>query len=143
MKTKGGHTMNKHDRMYQQIENHGANLNAIFNTGLDNVKLAKNLHRLEVKAHKLATDYCNGENGVTWENWDEKCEPILKAVRKVLNMTDTYRQNAIPIFINGDCRGYALKIDSDFMHGYLTHGGKLYTDWGGYGILAPEFDGRA
>lgn len=30
--------MNKKERMYQQIENHGANLNAIFETGLDAAK---------------------------------------------------------------------------------------------------------
>ncbi len=130
--------MNKKERMYQQIENHGANLNAIFETGLDNVKLAKKLHSLEVKAHKLAEDYCNGENGVITENWEEKCEPILKAVDKILN----YKRKGIPIFVNGDARGYALKIDDNFMKGYLSHGGKFHTDWGGYGILAPEFDGR-
>ena len=137
--------MNKHDRMYGQIENHGANLNAIFNTGLDNIKLAKKLHSLEVKAHKLAEDYCNGVNDVNTDNWDEKCEPILKAVRKVLNMTDTYKpQCTIPVFINGDARGYALKIRDEYMTkcSHLNGYNKLYKDWGGYGILAPEFDGN-
>ena len=122
------------ERMYQQIEQHGANLNRIFNTGLDNVTLCKKLRRLESKAHKLATDYCNGDNGVDSENWDSLCEPILKAVRKILKCAESF-----PIFVNGDARGYALKIDSDYMeHKELT----LYQDWGHYGILAPEFDGN-
>ena len=130
--------MTKHDRMYQQIEEHGANLNAIFETGLDNVKLAKKMHSLEVKAHKLAEDYCNGENGVTTDNWEEKCEPILKAVRKILNCTDNF-----PIFVNGDARGYALKINDNWTAGYNSKAEKrIYTDLGGYGILAPEFDGN-
>ena len=130
--------MNKKERMYKQIEEHGPNLNSIFKTGLDNITLCKKLHSLEQKAHKLATDYCNGENGVTTENWEEKCEPILKAVRKVLNMNDTYSPICtIPIFINGDARGYALKIKSDYVK---NNNLRIYTDWGGYGILAPEFD---
>ena len=132
--------MNKKERMYAQIEAHGANLNAIFKTGLDNVTLCKKLHRLELKARKLATDYCNGDNDVTTENWEEKCEPILKAVRKVLKMSDVYSPHCtIPVFINGDARGYALKIKDSWMN--KTHA-DLHKDWGGYGILAPEFDGN-
>lgn len=130
---------NKHDRMYEQITKHGNNLNAIFHTDLDAVTLCKKLHSLEVKAHKLATDYCNGENGITTDNWDEKTEPILKAVRKLLNVTDTF-----PIFVNGDARGYALKIDDKYMTKcqHLAGYDRLHKDWGGYGILAPEFDGK-
>ena len=129
--------MNKHDKMYAEIEKHGANLNAIFQTDFDNITLCKKLRRLEVKAHKLATDYCNGENGVDSKNWDAKCEPILKAVRKVLNMTDSYKhQSAIPIFINGDARGYALKIRDRYVS---DNNLQIHKDWGGYGILAPDF----
>lgn len=128
--------MNKKESMYQQIEKHGANLNAIFETGLDNVKLAKKLHSLELKAHKLAEDYCNGANGVTTDNWDEKCEPILKAIDKILN----YEKKGIPVFINGDARGYALKIKDDYVKAQKL---AIYQDWGGYGILAPDFNGEA
>ncbi len=35
------------------------------------------------------------------------------------------------IYINGDPRGYALKIQAE-------HADGLVKDWGGYGILAPE-----
>jgi len=119
-------------KMYRNIFNHGANLNAIFETGLDNVKLAKKLHSLEVKAHKLAEDYCNGENGVTTDNWGEKCEPILKNVDKILN----YTRKGIPVFVNGDARGYALKIDDEYVR---ANNIKIHKDWGGYGIIAPDF----
>ena len=128
--------MNNKEKMYKEIAQHGANLNAIFNTGIDDVKLSKKLFSLERKAHKLAVDYCNGENGVNSENWGEKCEPILKEVRKVLNCTDNF-----PIFLNGDARGYALKIDDKYMQMLRERNNKvLHTDWGGYGILAPDFN---
>ena len=72
--------MKKQDRMKEQIRIHGENLNRIFNISEDPDKLSRRVHRLEVRAHRLATDYCNGTNDVTTENWEEKCAPILKAV---------------------------------------------------------------
>jgi hypothetical protein len=43
----------------------------------------------------------------------------------------------VPIFVNRDPRGYCLKIDDEY-----TRANKLDigTDWGGYGIIAPEID---
>lgn len=123
--------------MYQQIEKHGNSLNAIFNTGIDSVKLCKNLRKLEIKAAKLATDYCNGENGVDTENWELKCAPILAAVRKLLfvnGMTNTPLDWCI--FINGDARGYSLKISDKYVRENKLN---IYTDWGGYGIICPDF----
>ncbi|MAG18094.1 MAG: hypothetical protein CL944_01315, partial [Candidatus Diapherotrites archaeon] len=49
------------DHVYKMIEKHGNNLKAIFNINEDSVKLCKKLFRLENKAHRLATDYCNGD----------------------------------------------------------------------------------
>lgn len=127
--------MTTKQRMYEQIENHGAKLNAIFNTPYGNVELCKKLRRLEVKAHRLATDYCNGENGVNNDNWDRLCNPILKAVEKVLGMDSKHSG----VFINGDARGYALKIEAGIVKENALD---IYQDWGGYGILAPEFNGK-
>lgn len=118
--------------MFQDIQQHGENLNKIFNTGIDPVKLCKKLRSLEIKAHRLATDYCNGENGINSENWDAKCKPILNQVCKILNPINA----DVEIFLNGDARGYALKIrfdDSD------ARSREMHTDWGGYGILAPDY----
>lgn len=131
--------MNRKERMNEQIMAHGENLKRLFNVDMDADKLARKIHSLEVKAHKLAEDYCNGENGVDSENWEDLSGVILNKVDKVLN----FKRQGIPVFVNGDARGYALKIDDNFMRGYLSKGGRLHTDWGGYGILAPEFDGRA
>jgi hypothetical protein len=147
--------MNKHERMYQQIERHGANLNAIFNTGIDNIKLCKKLRMLEVKAHHAATCLCNtntldkllltttepqtgNHKQATEEERDAFFEAILDKIDKILN----FKKEGIPVFINYDPRGYALKIRSEWTAGYNSKAEKrIYTDFGGYGILAPEFDG--
>jgi hypothetical protein len=128
--------MNKHEKMMNQIESHGNDLARIFwINGADPVKLSKQVHAIEVKAHKLATDYCNGENGVDSETWEPLTDKILDRLDKILN----FRAQNIPVFVNGDARGYALKIDDEYVRKY---GLKIHTDWGGYGILAPEFDGE-
>ncbi len=126
--------MTKRDLMYQQIQKHGENLLKIFTTAKeqDAVKLSKKLFRLEHQAHQIATDYCNGENGVTSENWEERTEPILQKVRILLNCTDTF-----PIFLNGDARGYALKIKDSYVRDANLN---IHRDFGGYGILAPDFN---
>lgn len=46
------------------------------------------------------------------------------------------RPPLVPVFVNSDPRGYALKIENDWMR---AHGGNLHRDMGGYGILAPDF----
>lgn len=123
--------------MYSRIQQHGENLNRIFNTGLDPVKLCKKLRTLEKRAAALAMDYCNGDNGVNSDNWELKTAPVLAAVRKLLypaGMTGTPLDWCI--FVNGDARGYALKISSEYVR---SNNLQIYTDWGGYGILAPDF----
>lgn len=125
--------------MYAEIQKHGENLNRIFNTGIEPVKLCKRLRSLEAKAHKLATDYCNGDNGVNTDNWEALTAPILAQVRKLLypnGMTGDGQKDWC-IFVNGDCRGYALKIRSQYVQANDLN---IYKDWGGYGILAPDFN---
>lgn len=123
----------------QAIRKHGEQLNAIFHTGLDPVVLCKKLRRIEGAAHKLAEDACN------WLSM-ESPEYEKRYTRLALRLADvlkvpTYSFDAKGIFFNMDPRGYALKIDDEYMR---AHNLKLHTDWGGYGILAPEFgkDGR-
>jgi hypothetical protein len=52
------------------------------------------------------------------------------------------RKPLVPVFLNGDPRGYALKIESGWMREQNEF--RLHSDMGGYGILAPEIgkDGR-
>lgn len=113
-------------KMYQQIETHGENLNRIFNTGIDPIKLCKKLRSLEAKANKLATDYCNGENDINSDNWEDKTAPILNAVKKILfvNYLDLMKTDIV--FFNGDARGYSLKISDKFIKG---NNYTIYTDY--------------
>jgi hypothetical protein len=115
--------------MYQQIEKHGNDLNRIFNTGLDAITLCKKLHSLEKKANKLATDWCNGV--INSENIDSHINPILNKVYSILGSNPV-----VPIQFNGDARGYALKISDKVVR---ENNLQIYTDWGGYGIIAPDF----
>jgi hypothetical protein len=39
------------------------------------------------------------------------------------------------IFANGDPRGYALKIRSEYVK---NNNLDIHRDWGGYGIIAPD-----
>ena len=43
----------------------------------------------------------------------------------------------VPVFVNRDPRGYALKIKSEWVR---EKGAAIHQDWGGYGIIAPEID---
>lgn len=125
--------------MNEQIKAHGEDLKRVFDISLvDPDTLARKLHRIELEARRLALDYCNGANNVTTENWGELTEKILA---KVDNVTG-FKRKGVPVFVNGDARGYALKINNAWVKGYQNKGGRIYTDWGGYGILAPEFDGN-
>lgn len=117
-------------RMYEQIEEHGKKLLAIFPnaTEKDPVALCKKLRHLERAAPRKAEDYCNG----LMESWEEESDKFLAELTRLLGSNEG-------IFINGDPRGYALKIDDAYVR---EHKLDIYRDWGGYGIIAPEFDGN-
>ena len=117
--------MNKREKMYQMIQKHGDDLKAIFNINEDSVELCKKLFRLENKAHRLATDYCNGDFEGDIENESKK---IVDKAKKILKTNE--------IFFNRDARGYALKIKDGFIR---VNNLSIYRDWGGYGIIAPDF----
>ena len=120
---------NKKEILYSRITKHGQNLKAVFNLNqdIDPVKLCKRLFRLENKAHKLALDFCNGK--IDQLEWDQKADKILTKVEAIL-------KNKKVLFLNGDARGYALKIDD----GYIRNNNlNIHRDWGGYGIVAPDF----
>ena len=120
---------NKKEILYSRITKHGQNLKAVFNLNqdIDPVKLCKRLFRLENKAHKLALDFCNGK--IDQLEWDQKADKILTKVEAIL-------KNKKVLFLIGDARGYALKIDD----GYIRNNNlNIHRDWGGYGIVAPDF----
>lgn len=95
--------------------------------------LYKKLRRIEVKMNRLMCDECNGTRPGTEEENGEKDEKVIDRVKKLLPL-------ATGVFLNCDPRGYSLKIKSEDVKA-LNEAGKIniYQDWGGYGILAPEF----
>jgi hypothetical protein len=129
----------KKQRQYEQIKAHGENLLHLFPNAneKDPIALCKKLRRLETKARRITTDYCNGEfdAGENGEKLDAALDPILAKVNAILGNSGP---DAVPVFVNRDPRGYALKIDDVWMHNKQA---RIYSDWGGYGIIAPEFTG--
>jgi len=133
--------------MKKRIEQHGRNLLAIFPNAIekDPVKLCKKLRRIETAARYGATCYCNGcglmergrgfDFGANENDWEDFSDMQRAKVEKVLNPSPELLNALI---INGDARGYALKIGSDFMRVLIETGLNLQTDMGGYGIIAPD-----
>jgi hypothetical protein len=137
--------MTKRQIMLANIEKHGANLNAIFNTKFDNTILAKKLFRLENKAHHATTCLCNTNTlnllelnrftgydveQASEEEQDKFFDKIRANVVKILGES----VNDV-LLINFDPRGYALKLKTDFCKNKA-----IYQDMGGFGILAPNFN---
>ncbi len=131
--------MNKKQRMDQAILKHGFDLKRIFPANDDGpVTLCKKLRRLEVKATRLTEEQCNIDI-----DHSDKLDRILAKAKEIVGRT--FPETTTPagkvsitesIFINQDPRGYALKIDDQCMR---DHNLELFRDWGGYGILAPDF----
>ena len=123
-------TMTKHDR----ITKHGENLLAIFPKAKyqDPVQLYRALRRIEMPARRhaerLCSDewYCNHRVHGTDTPWHEVVDERL--TQRLHDLLGSDRP-----WTNGDPRGYGLKVN-------LKDGETLHTDWGGYGILAPDFD---
>jgi len=122
--------------MAAEIQRHGEQIAKLFNLEAEPVSLAKKLFRLENAMHRTTTDYCNGNiDGAEYEK-------IETATLDRLDVILGFRKLGVPVFVNGDARGYALKIRSEWIvDQYRKSGGtfRLCTDMGGYGIIAPDF----
>lgn len=85
------------------------------------------LSRLERRANRICTADCNGE--IDSERASKQLDKIKTQVLELLPVLPESL-----FFVNGDPRGYSLKIKESFAKEI-----GIYQDWGGYGILAPEF----
>lgn len=96
------------------------NINSLYNI----------LNRLEKSAQRVALDYANGN--ITTIEWDNKSDEYHKKVSLLFN------NKLEGLLINGDPRGYVIKIESSV---YLSkyEATKLHRDYGGYGIFCPDF----
>lgn len=110
-----------------EIITHGEHLLAIFPsaTERDPLALCRKLRRIERRAHKAAEAACNHQAGA--DAWPRERARAREAANALLG---TYR-----VWVNGDPRGYALKVD-------LRDGEALCSDWGGNGIIAPDLTGK-
>jgi hypothetical protein len=107
---------------------HGAKLRAIYPQATDDpLTLCKRLHRLEVEAHHYAEALCNYLDP-TEEERKRKEESILRRAHAILG------EDGPRVFLNLDPRGHALKIGPSDAKGL-----DIGHDWGGYGIICPEF----
>ena len=136
-------TTNKRAAMLERIEKHGRQLLAIFPKAVvqNPVKLCKHLRLLESSAAAVGLRMCNGPEypeGVA----DKLTDGILTQVNTLLgnrhiDQLGTYgNAELVPIFVNRDPRGYALKIEDEWMRAHRDT--NLHSDWGGYGIIAPD-----
>lgn len=124
--------------MYDRIRQHGENLLAIFPRAKvrDPVTLCKRLRRLEAQAAAVALRMCNGPEFPEPDEPDKLLDVVLAKVNELLG-----NGGSIPVTVNRDPRGYALKIESEWLHNRRNYGGfpaGFHRDMGGYGIIAPD-----
>ena len=101
------------------------------------LNLYKKLIRIEKKLHRLAEAECNGDVENSEAIWDRE-EKKIKAL--IGERWSTF------LHLNGDPRGYTIKLD--IHHGDAVSAidqrkqelGGIHTDFGGYVILAPDFE---
>ena len=122
--------MNKKQKQRENILQHGFDLQRIYpeSKRYGPVELCKKLHKYEVKAHEMAEEMCSYE--VDCEAYEKTLSNIEKKVNEILG-------SGPHVFINTDPRGYALKIDTKDMK--PLEYGAIHKDWGGYGIICPDF----
>lgn len=137
--------MNKKERKKAQLERHYAALVRLASAcrieKADGKKLSVALLKIEREASQSAVYFCNGSDDSNRpygsENWERDKTKAMHAVKELFGM---YPHG---LFINSDARGYALKIDNEATLGKkLIEDCGLQTDWGGYGLLAPEITGN-
>jgi hypothetical protein len=114
---------------------HAAALAELFpNATKSGLDLCRALRRIEAKVSRASVAYCNGD--LREDQWcAEKCRAsgsLIKLFHPSVKALDALR-------INGDPRGYALKLDDAFTREHnRTAKTPIHTDWGGYGTLAPD-----
>jgi hypothetical protein len=120
--------MTKQERMKERIVQHGLLLQRYYgNSTQGPVSLCKALRRIETRIGRLCESLCNDAD-FDQTILDRAEKSATKKVKELLPNLDMKH-----FFINQDPRGYALKIKSEHRPD------DLHSDWGGYGILAPDF----
>ena len=108
---------------------HAEQLSIIFpNAKKSGIALCRAVRKLEREGGKLAEDYCNGIETDQWE-------PASDNLTGKLNVLLGNESGKVPVFLNGDPRGYALNIEDCYVR---DNNISIHRDLGGYGIIAPD-----
>lgn len=111
---------------------HLENLSSILGYSYEKTKVIfKDLKAIESNGRRAAEQYCNGD--IDSDGWNKALEPIKGKLRELL--PESLLKN---IHLNGDCRGYFLKIDDGYTRELFKQDKRIETDWGHYGIICPE-----
>jgi hypothetical protein len=97
----------------------------------DDVQMMQRLCKLERTLHRHAEEACSVPLSARQELYRERfAENAVKEVESMMPLL------AGKVFINGDPRGWAIKIDDK--HKQLINDSRIARDWGGYGLLSPD-----
>jgi hypothetical protein len=111
---------------------HLQNLAAVFGYTLEGITfLYRHLKINETHGRKLNEQYCNGE--IDADEYESRKERIKKNLLATLR--DARSEVVRNIYLNGDPRGYFIKINDSYVRDNKL---QIETDWGGYGIVCPE-----
>ena len=117
-------------KLKDAIKEHEQNLSTFFGREIS----YKELKALDEKVHTFNEHCCSYEISEIEQEETENYffEELLKIVGK---------ENKDKVFLNGDPRGYSLKIPYEIRNKFWdTNRINIYGDMGGYGILAPDFN---
>ena len=129
---------------------HGESLLKAFPHTLEKnpVALCKKLRRIETSLARPLLDYCN--TGGNEAEVEKACDRATVRVCELLNVSKSPHL-ADTLHINRDPRGSALKLDDGWVKTYNDNERRtstnencrpIWTDMGGYGILAPDLNTR-
>ena len=125
--------MKRQDKHYKQLAPvyHGLGMSIA-----GDVAMMKRLCVIEKRLHGWAEEACSiGSSEEQQKRRERKEEELLDEVKVMLPLA------ASAIFSNGDPRGWALKIDDNFMRQWESRkpdNPRLARDWGGYGLISPD-----
>lgn len=135
---------------YARCEALARHLGALPESKIDGKRISSQLFRVEREAHQAMEHICSYPepffSPLFKREWDFNGadENLVDEFKAIIAERVAATLGKLPpaFFVNGDPRGYALKIDNDKPEGKaLIEAVKLHTDWGGYGILSPEITG--
>jgi hypothetical protein len=139
-----GTVITKKAKLEENIYRQGMALMDTFNIemkGLDGpgpVTVYKLVKVIEDAAHRHFEKLCSDEHycNVIMDT-EEKQEAFESRLLVRLDKILDYTSQGIPVFLNQDPRGHALKLEGKY---YEDHSScRIPRDWGGDGMLCPDF----